>query len=95
MSCVVLQKRAKFGGKKMEKIRNGVRTAYGAILLRVLQPGFGYSAVFNTLKEGYPWPSIVLRRHRFASFRTFVEARQYIKIGVTIFIAVIPHERDV
>ena len=42
------------------KRTNGVRAAYDAFLLRVLHVAFGYPAVFNTSKEAYPWPLIVL-----------------------------------
>ena len=50
------------------KRTNGVRAACGAFLLHVLQTGFGFTVVFNILKEGYQCPSIVLR-HGFGYFR--------------------------
>ena len=67
----------------LRKRANETREASDAFLLRALQTGFGFAVVFNTLKEAYPCPSPVLRRHRLA---TFVEAGEYIKIGTAIFI---------
>ena len=45
------------------KRTNGVRVTYDTFLLHALQAGFGCAAVFSTLKEAYPWLSIVLH-HR-------------------------------
>ena len=50
------------------KRANGVRVTYDAFLLHVLKAGFGCVAVFSTLKEAYPWPSIVLCRCRSTNF---------------------------
>ena len=46
----------------------GVRAAYAAFHLRVLQGGFGHATVLNTVEESYPKASFVLRRCRLASF---------------------------
>ena len=49
------------------KRTNGERAAYDALLLCVLQVAFGCATVFNTSKEPYPWPLIVLCHRRLAS----------------------------
>ena len=66
----VLGARAQFSGREEENMKkqNGERAAFATFLLCVLQAGFGCAAVFNTSKEAYPWPSIVLHCHRLASF---------------------------
>ena len=60
----------KFYGKNKKNMNrtNGVRAAYDAFLLRELQVAFGCAADFNTSKEAYPWPLIVLCHCRLASF---------------------------
>ena len=50
------------------KRTNVVRAAYDAFLLHALQVDFSCAAVFSTLNEAYPWPSIVLCRCPLASF---------------------------
>ena len=50
------------------KRQNGVRAAYVAFPLHALQAGFGFANVLNTLKEAYPWLSIILHRRCLASF---------------------------
>ena len=71
-TCPVLCTRStqKFCGKKNNSMKrtNVVRADYDAFLLCVLQVTFGYAAVFETSKEAYLWPLIVLRHHCLASF---------------------------
>ena len=56
-----------FSGKNMKRT-NGVRAASGAFLIPSLQLDFGCTVVFNTLKDAYPQPSIVLCRRSLATF---------------------------
>ena len=55
----------KFCGKENNKNNmkriNGVRVAYDVFLLCALHVVVGGAADFNTSKEAYPWPLIVLR----------------------------------
>ena len=68
MSCT--RNAQKFCGKNKKNMKrtNGVRAAYDTFLLRELQVAFGCAADFNTYKEAYPWPLIVLCHCRLASF---------------------------
>ena len=45
-----------------------VQAAYDTFLLLALLADFGCAAIFNTLNEDYPCPSIVLCRRRLSSF---------------------------
>ena len=58
-----------FGEKNKNNMKrlNGGRAAYDAFLLRAFYVVFGYAADFNTSKEAYPWPLIVLCHCRLAS----------------------------
>ena len=60
----------KFGGKteNMKRQNGPVRAAYDAFLLHELQIVFGCTADFNTSKETYPWPLIVLCHCSLTSF---------------------------
>ena len=74
------------GGGEYETETNGIRETYDTFLSRALQAGFGCTVIFNTSKEAYPWPSILLHRCCWANF---AKAHWYIKIGVAIFIGCI------
>ena len=54
--------------KNNMKRTNGVRAADDAFLLHLFQDAFGCAVIFNTSKEAYLWPSIVLRHRCLASF---------------------------